>query len=109
MVMELENVIQRALLEQMLGNVSTRNRAQSYTDPSSGEVFAPASLEKFAGFSPKSQQMHIEHLRSAPDPAFSVMFPEARIHAKTGITTELINSLLRPYLDVQRTGLPQGY
>ena len=75
-----------------------------------GNIYGRLPIEQFGSLPPGHQSEYIKYMQQAPNAAFAKLWPETiRDPQGQGLTTEMIDSLLRPYLDVQRTGLPQGY
>ncbi|MFA6082641.1 MAG: hypothetical protein WC773_04530 [Patescibacteria group bacterium] len=74
------------------------------------QLYGRLPIEQFGGLSQKQQSQYINYMQQAPNAAFAKLWPEIiRSPHGQGISKEIIDLLLRPYLEVQQTGLPQGY
>jgi hypothetical protein len=100
----------------MLSNDAPVYQEESpYANTNSGYARGPRMygrlpIEQFGNLPYEQQNQYINYMQQAPNAAFAKLWPEIiRSPHGQGLSKEIIDSLLRPYLDVQQTGLPQGY
>jgi hypothetical protein len=71
-------------------------------------LYGRLPVEQFGELPLNQQNMYINYMQRAPNAAFAKLWPEIiRSPHGQGLTKEMIDSLLRPYLEVQQTGSPQ--
>lgn len=108
-------ILQRMLVQNMLGQQDAPQiYSEQYEDPEFNRrgtrLYGRLPIEQFGGLVPEQQEQYIKHMQQAPNAAFAKLWPETvRSPHGQGLSKEIIDSLLQQYLDVQRTGLPQGY